>query len=296
LDQIKKLLFYPNCRKKFILEYFWDTEDLKKIKDNCWVCDYCIEKKKINSWNIENLVVLSVFWIVLDVIKQFNHKFGLKFLSNFLRWSREKRIIEWWYDQKDDYWILWEYSQELIEALIEALIREEFLEKSSWKYPVIWLTDLWIVSLKNEKILKESEDELQSYLHLKVRSNAFNKKTKPSKDEKLKKKTWNYDLTLELFKDWLNLKEISKKVDLKIMTIENHILKLYDFGKLSLNELLFLVEFDNLLKVKNVILEKFLDNVDKLKPIKEELDNIWFWSITYFEIKVAILMISKKDL
>ena len=31
LDQIKKLLFYPSCRKKFILNYFADDEDLKKI-------------------------------------------------------------------------------------------------------------------------------------------------------------------------------------------------------------------------------------------------------------------------
>jgi hypothetical protein len=31
LDQIKKLLFYPSCRKKFILNYFADEEDLKKI-------------------------------------------------------------------------------------------------------------------------------------------------------------------------------------------------------------------------------------------------------------------------
>jgi len=31
LEQIKKLLFYPSCRKKFILNYFEDKEDLKKI-------------------------------------------------------------------------------------------------------------------------------------------------------------------------------------------------------------------------------------------------------------------------
>jgi len=31
LDQIKKLLFYPSCRKKFILNYFADETDLKKI-------------------------------------------------------------------------------------------------------------------------------------------------------------------------------------------------------------------------------------------------------------------------
>jgi hypothetical protein len=31
LDQIKRLLFYPSCRKRFILEYFGDDDDLVKL-------------------------------------------------------------------------------------------------------------------------------------------------------------------------------------------------------------------------------------------------------------------------
>jgi hypothetical protein len=31
LEQIKRLLFYPSCRKKFILDYFGDKEDLAKL-------------------------------------------------------------------------------------------------------------------------------------------------------------------------------------------------------------------------------------------------------------------------
>ena len=296
LDQIKKLLFYPSCRKRFILEYFWDEEDLKNLWDNCGVCDFCIEKKKILSWKVENLVSLSVFEIVLDVMKQFDNKFWVKLITNFLRWSKEKRILDWWYDKKEDYWILSDYSSELIEALIEALIREEFLERSSWKFPLIWLTDLWIISLKNEKILKESEEDLQSYLHLKVRSNAFKKKPTKKEEKNIEKKSWNYDLTLKLFREWLSLKDIAKKVDFKLMTIENHILKLYEKWDLTLNDILKLVEFDNLKQVKNTLNEYFWENIDKLKPIKEKLEEWWFKNISYFEIKITILMIIKKDL
>jgi len=31
LEQMKRLLFYPSCRKRFILEYFGDTEDLATL-------------------------------------------------------------------------------------------------------------------------------------------------------------------------------------------------------------------------------------------------------------------------
>lgn len=46
LDQIKKLLFYPTCRKRFILNYFSDYKDLATLWNNCWKCDYCIDTKK----------------------------------------------------------------------------------------------------------------------------------------------------------------------------------------------------------------------------------------------------------
>jgi hypothetical protein len=45
LSQIKKLLFTPLCRKRFILDYFSDTEDLKLLPENCGMCDFCLDKK-----------------------------------------------------------------------------------------------------------------------------------------------------------------------------------------------------------------------------------------------------------
>jgi hypothetical protein len=75
LEQIKKLLFYPSCRKRFILDYFGDEEDLTDLGDNCGACDYCIDKSKMSTGNIENPVNLSVFEIVLDVVDKYNGKF-----------------------------------------------------------------------------------------------------------------------------------------------------------------------------------------------------------------------------
>jgi len=294
LEQIKKLLFYPSCRKKFILEYFGDKEDLTNLWDNCKACDYCLDKNKIATWKLENLVPLSVFWIVLDVIQQFNFKFWVKFIANFLRGSKEKRIFDWWYEKKDNYWVLSEYSADLVDALIESLFKEDFLEKLDWKFPLVWLSDLWIVALKNEKLLKESEKELQEYLHLKVRSKAF--KNQKTTKEKKERKSWNYEKTLQLYKEWLSLSEIAKKIDLKPMTIENHFLKLYEKWDLSLIDILKLTNFDNLNKIKNVIINELNNDIEKLKPIKEKLEELWFYDISYLEIKIAIAMIEKKDL
>ena len=46
LDAIKKFLFTPQCRKRFVLNYFSDITDLEKLPRNCSMCDYCLDQKK----------------------------------------------------------------------------------------------------------------------------------------------------------------------------------------------------------------------------------------------------------
>ena len=79
------------------------------------------------------------------------------------------------------------------------------------------------------------------------------------------------------------------------MTIENHILKLYERNNLWLMDLMKLCSLDNLKLVKNTIENKGI-SIDKLKPIKESLESDWFKKISYFDIKVTIAMIDKRDL
>lgn len=297
LDQIKKLLFYPSCRKRFILEYFWDEEDLKTLWDNCWSCDYCIEKQKISSWKIERLVQTSVFSIVLDVINEFDKRFWVKVITSFLRWSKEKKILDWNLDKNDNYAILWEYHVKLVEAIIEALIRCDFIEKAWGQYPTIWLTQKWKISLTRERYLKEEDDELQGFLSMKVKDTMFKKLKSSDKEDSLKgEKRDTYLETLKLFKAWKTLKEIVKERKLKILTIENHIIELYSRWELWLNDILKLASFSNIDEVKQVIDSDFVLPIEKLKPLKEKLEEKWRKDIGYFEIKVCIAMIEKKDL
>ena len=133
---------------------------------------------------------------------------------------------------------------------------------------------------------------------MKVKSNAFKSKAtwKSTKKSWEGKQTGNYDLTLKLFKEWKDLKAIAKEMDFKVMTIENHILKLYERGDLWLMDMIKLLDLNHLKEVKRVVEESFGSNVDKLKPIKEKLEEEGFGNISYFEIKWALVMIEKRDL
>lgn len=305
LEQVKKLLFYPSCRKRFILEYFGDEEDVKNLTDNCGICDYCLEKSKLQSGDLEYLVHLSVFEIVIDAVSKFDKKYGAKLFTAFLRGSSDKRILEWGLDRHELYWALSEYNSELVEALIEWLIQNDYLEKTTGQYPLLGLTKVGFAALKREDILKDDEDNLQQYLLMRVKSSAFRKvKTSKSSTSGPKKPKWaTYKETLQLFRSTdprLSAEEaiahISGERGIASTTIESHLVLLYENWDIVLNDILKLVSFAHLKKIKTIVDEQFSGSVEKLRPIKDILEEQWDKEISYFDIKVAVAMIGKADL
>ena len=294
LEQIKKLLFYPTCRKRFILNYFWDEEDLATLPDNCGACDYCLEKEKFANTEMEDYVNTSVFALVLDVVKEIDARIWVVMMTKFLWGSKDAKLIDWGMDKRENFWALEDLTSELIQAVIEALISQDYLEKTDGKYPLLWITDTWRIAINRNDFLKDDNTELQHYIRMKLWSSSWKKKSKVSKEKKEKVDTFNE--TNKLFKEWKSLKEIWNARDLKSMTIESHIVKLYELWELWLTDLLKLTSFSNLKLIKNVVINDLWWIFDPLKPIKEKLDEQGEKKITYFDIKIAIAMISKKDL
>ena len=94
-----------------------------------------------------------------------------------------------------------------------------------------------------------------------------------------------------MYKDWISLLEIAKNRELSLQTIEGHIVKLYEFWKLSLNDILKFSNLQTLKQIKQVINDNELD-LTKIQPIKNLLPQ----DITYFDIQIAIALIWKLDL
>ena len=302
LEKIKKLLFYPSCRKRFILEYFGDEEDLKTLSDNCGLCDYCLEKSKLQSGKMENLVALSVFEIVLDVVSKFDKKYWAKLMVKFLRGSADARMSQWGMDKHEMYGVLSEYTPDLVEWLIEWLIQHDYLEKTTGQYPLLGLTKVGYAALKREEILKDDEPNLQEFLHMKVKNGAFKKaNTSSTKSSGVKKPKWaTYKETLSLMEkapENIDIVEyISDQRWLGKTTIESHIVTLYESGDLSLNTVLKFTEFSNLKIIKTIITENFTGSVEALRPVKDLLDENGHKDIPYFDIKLAVSMMQKWDL
>jgi RecQ family ATP-dependent DNA helicase len=296
LEQIKKLLFYPSCRKRFILNYFWDDEDLATLWDNCWACDYCIEKKNLDNMEVDDYVNISVFALVLDVVKQIDAKIWVVMMTKFLRWSRDAKLIERNMYQRDNFWALEDLDSNLIQAIIEALISLNYLCKTEGKYPLLWISDQGKIAIIRDSFLKDDNKELQHYIRMKIWSKIDSKKVTKWALKPKKEKWETYIETLKLLKWWSNLKEISLKREMWLQTIEWHVVKLYEMWKLWLTDMMKYASFSNLKIVKEIINSEFDWMVDSLKPVKEKIEEKWNKDISYFDIKIAISMIWKKDL
>ena len=299
LEQVKRLLFFPSCRKRFILEYFGDTEDLETLGENCGACDYCIEKEKFLSGGEAVLVHLSVFEIVLDAIEKYDGKFGGKRMADFLVGNAHEVFSTRGMDNDEEYGILREYSGDLVLAVIESLVHGGYLEKASGLYPVLSCTRKGKFSVRREAALRSDETELQSGVAMKVKSDVFKKDSKKKKDPKEKSsvRTGTDTLleTLALFRQGMDVPGIAQERGMAAVTIEGHIIKLFEEKKLSHEDIMVLVDPEYVEQVREVVRTDFAEGVEKLKHVKDRLAELGRGDVSYFAIKVGVAMGEKGE-
>jgi uncharacterized protein YpbB len=97
-----------------------------------------------------------------------------------------------------------------------------------------------------------------------------------------------------LYTKWLSIDEIAKQRELTKQTIEWHIIWLYSYWKIPLNEVMKLSELEKLKFIRDFLLGSKIE-LTKLWEIKTEL-NKEKQDINYVDIKLALTMIDKKDL
>jgi len=297
LEQIKRLLFYPGCRKKFILEYFWDEEDLKNLQANCKLCDYCLESWSVSRDDKKKFLPASSYAVVLETVKKYNEKFGVSLLAKLLLGSSEKRIIDWHLDDYQHYGIFSDMSLDMVTALFEALLMEDFIFKTDGKYPCIGVTEYgWAAIYKNMHITQNLVD-LNSYVMQKVKNTSKKSSSWALKTSWKKSPKWQtYQETLTLYNQWKSISEISKERWLWVQTIESHIVHLYLQWEISLMKVLDIVSLDHAKQVKQALRRDAILEEVQLRPIKESLEIAGNSLISYFEIKLALAMIEKWDL
>lgn len=297
LEQIKKLLFYPSCRKRFILDYFGDIEDLEKLWNNCWVCDFCLEKQHIQIQDVEKIMPVSMYEIVLETVQKYDEKFGITLLAKLLSGSKEQKIREWNLDLYEHAGVFSQYQMETIVALFQVLIEYSLLEKTGGKYPLITLTGAGKTALRREKYLIELLPELNRSVVQYAGSDILKKESLGPQKKSVIKSSWQtYTETLTLLLEGKTPQEISLERGLGLQTIESHIVKLYSSGQLTLLQIMKHTDIVNLKAVKHTLGSENIIEETGLKNIKEKLEASGNTQTNYLDIKITLAMIEKGDL
>ncbi|MDP5038821.1 MAG: helix-turn-helix domain-containing protein, partial [Candidatus Gracilibacteria bacterium] len=202
-------------------------------------------------------------------------------------------IIEWNLDIDKSHNILGIYDKTLVGVVFDELINFGYLYKTNGQFPKIGITTKGIDAILYNQIVLDENSLIQSNLYFKLNNKkVFSKKTSKNDEIKVKvEKIDTYTQSFELYNEGKTLLEISKIRELGLQTIESHMIKLYEFGKINISQIMTFSQIGKLKQIKKIILENDFE-LDKIQPIKNKLGEEY----SYFDIKIALSMIGKKDL
>lgn len=155
LQQMIDFVYTNECYKKFILAYFGE-----EIKENCNSCSNCINEGKVVDKTVDSQKVLSCIY-------RMNQKFGLGMVVDVLRGSKNKRLLQFNFNELSTYGIMKEYSIDELKTFINTLVSQGYIKIVEGTYPILALNAMSRKILLGEEkvILKEFE------VHKKIREN-----------------------------------------------------------------------------------------------------------------------------
>lgn len=245
LEAIKKLLFTPHCRKKFILEYFGDEIDAKEMQNGCGSCDLCLGSSGRTN-TTESNIPLSVFELSLDAIDEFDGKYGLTTIRDCLAGGNGKTVQKFELDTSEYFGALREYSSNTVLEILRNLLSLGYITRTSGLYPKAEITDKGKRALRDESILEADSVALRSITVETVRERRGDR-------PKVQSVETRYSTTLLMFEQGIDLTEIARHQDLTIQTIQNHLIVMYERGTIPLTSLVNLIDFNKIKRLKEYL-------------------------------------------
>ena len=164
LQQMVDLVYSNDCYRKYILEYFGEVFD--KQCDNC---SNCLSEGEFVDKTIEAQKVLSCIY-------RMKQKFGSGMLVDVLRGSKNKKVLQFHFDELSTYGLMKEYSAEELKNFINTLISHGYITVIEGTYPVLSLnersrrvlTSQEKVQLKEFKVEKKVREDNELFEILRV--------------------------------------------------------------------------------------------------------------------------------
>jgi ATP-dependent DNA helicase RecQ len=253
--QLQSMILYAEsdqCRRNSILRYFGDKTYV--AVDVC--CDNCIGRKAIQRISpvVESTIdLLDPALLILGTIQQIKYGVGIVKIAQILKGSKSKEITNSHLDKLPQYGKLSGITIGTIRALVEDLIKGQFVNVTGGEYPVLRLSHAGV------KVLRE-----RTPINLKT-TKALNAK-KPAKKENSHTITDTVEQTYQLISLGLSIEKIAEKRGMSPGTIYSHLAILIQKQKVNIEKTLPKQIID---AVETAIIQT--NQVERLALIKERL-------------------------
>ncbi|MCS6132431.1 DNA helicase RecQ [Clostridium botulinum] len=163
LNEMTDFVYSNECYRKYILDYFGEVYD-----HNCNNCSNCLNEGELVDKTIDAQKVLSCIY-------RMKNKFGSGMLVDVLRGSKNKKVIQFNFNELSTYGIMKDYSNDELKNFINTLISHRYISVVNGTYPVLGLNQRSMSVLKSEekvvfkefKIEKKAREDNELYSILK---------------------------------------------------------------------------------------------------------------------------------
>lgn len=157
-QQIRQVVEYAEaseCRRTVQLSYFGEF-----FAGDCGQCDNCLSQNPIEDWTIEAMKFLSC-------IARCQQKYGINYIIEVLRGTKNHKILERGHDRLSTYGIGKDHSVDEWKNLGRSLLRQGLLDQSEDGYSILRLNERsWEVMKKQRqveiRVAKTPQKELKS--------------------------------------------------------------------------------------------------------------------------------------
>lgn len=139
------------CLRNSILKYFGEEIEDEK----CDNCGNCLSQSEMVDITIEAQKILSCIYRVRE-------RYGATMITQILKGSKGKRILELGLDNLSTYGIMKEYTEPALKEIIMTLVAMDYIHMTADKYPVLKLTSASIPVLKGDVKVYHKKELLES--------------------------------------------------------------------------------------------------------------------------------------
>ncbi len=163
LADVVDLCELRTCRRRFLLRYFgeeWPAEE-------CGGCDVCLESGTDgaagDAGDAPMFDATEIAQKVLSAVARTGERFGAGYVSQVLRGSRARRVLDLGHDQLSVYGIVHDFTDSDIQEIAGHLTERGLLERQAGEYPVLAITDAGWRFLKGQDSLSLPQPAGQSH-------------------------------------------------------------------------------------------------------------------------------------